>query len=359
MRPSLRQVFDQLVSEGKLAPEDERRVRSALAQQEQGTPWFVKAMIGGGAWVATLLFLVFLGLFGAFNSAGALIVFGAVMLGAAALLRRVGEGAFPVQCALALSLVGQGCLVIAVVEGGGGEIAAAAVLLVISCAWIVVFPDGVHRFLSTIAAAGSVLFLLYKVQLDVAISLGYAIIAAALVAAWLLPVRIEGRWSELRSPVGHGLAVSVLLAILPDSIGVREAGHALVGSAILALTVVVVELRVLRQVRGRLDAVAWGTVVGTLLVAAMTAQVPGLLAALVVMLLGVHRREPLLLGEGVVAFVFFVGWYYYALELTLLQKSIALVVSGGVLLAGAWFLSLRHPPARPAPAGPSLPEAAP
>lgn len=333
MRPTMREVFDQLVAEGLFAAEDAGRVGEAMAKEEAGPPWFVKALMGVGAWVATGMFLVFLGLLDLFDSTAALLIVGPLLVGAAVFLRTARGGPMATQTALSMSLVGQVMLVFAIAELAESLEVGALALLALSVLLIWVMPDPVHRFLSTLAVAASLFFLLYVLNEAVAPTIGFALLAAGTVAWWLPPPRLDGRLAQLRGPVGHGLAASMLVAILPDSLNLREGNHALIGSVILAAVVLWVEARLFIEARGKLDRTAWVALAVTALIAVATARVPGLQAALAVLLLSLHRREPLLFGEGATAFVFFLGWYYYALELSLLHKSLVLVVSGAALLA--------------------------
>ncbi|MDR2016337.1 MAG: DUF4401 domain-containing protein, partial [Burkholderiales bacterium] len=68
------------------------------------------------------------------------------------------------------------------------------------------------------------------------------------------------------------------------------------------------------------------------LLAAGTWPVPLALFALAVFFLGFSQRDKLLEGIGVVQLLWAVGYYYYALETTLLLKSLTLSVLGMALL---------------------------
>ena len=68
---------------------------------------------------------------------------------------------------------------------------------------------------------------------------------------------------------------------------------------------------------------------------------PGILLAIMLMVLGYARHERLLLATGVVLIPVFLFLYYYQLDLSLLQKSAALAGSGALLLAGRFYLRRR------------------
>jgi uncharacterized membrane protein len=79
----------------------------------------------------------------------------------------------------------------------------------------------------------------------------------------------------------------------------------------------------------------WILVLTSLLIFPST-RMPGILGGLLVLLLGYWRDDRSMLGLGMVFWVFFLGAYYYTMELDLLEKSIALLATGLLL-----FL-LRH-----------------
>ena len=65
---------------------------------------------------------------------------------------------------------------------------------------------------------------------------------------------------------------------------------------------------------------------------------PGILLAIMLMVLGYARHERPLLATGVLLIPVFLFLYYYQLDLSLLQKSAALAGSGALLLAGRFYL---------------------
>ena len=63
-----------------------------------------------------------------------------------------------------------------------------------------------------------------------------------------------------------------------------------------------------------------------------------ILAAVIALLLGYWRANTLLMGLATVFLLFFLGAYYYNLDITLLNKSYILMGTGAVLLVVRfWF----------------------
>jgi uncharacterized membrane-anchored protein len=93
--------------------------------------------------------------------------------------------------------------------------------------------------------------------------------------------------------------------------------------------------------------------VGVIALTALAAQSPAILTAVLVLVLGRLRKEPVLEGLGVVGLVGFAVWLYYGMHVSLLWTSGALVAAGVALVAArAWLL--RGGVAAVAPAGASV-----
>ena len=160
MRPmTVRRVLERLAPEVVLTAESEGAVRDALRQLRTGSPWYLRVLMAIGAWIGTSFLLSFVvGLFALILDGeieGAMLLFGLVLMGGAVALRRQVENDFLHQLALVVSFTGQGMFI-----GGVGATTeaiepAALAGLMVSGVLIAVFPDRVHRFLSTgLAVAG-------------------------------------------------------------------------------------------------------------------------------------------------------------------------------------------------------------
>ena len=97
---TMQQVVDGLRSEGLLPENSDDTVSSFLAQSQELQPWYIRSMVGFGAWLASLLLIGFVALVGFANETGFIIV-GALFIGAATFGRRQSDNDFVVQSALA------------------------------------------------------------------------------------------------------------------------------------------------------------------------------------------------------------------------------------------------------------------
>jgi hypothetical protein len=365
LKPSLRDVLSRLQSDGALPPLTSERALPALDawwRKHGATPWYVRVLIGGGAWVAALFLGLFLALvldvMGLDNSEGAFIVLGLMATGVGLALRRVSEHDFLGQLSLATGLAGQGLFVGGVGAASDSVVGAALAMLVLQVPLLVIHPDRIQRYLSTLGASGAVLVLLHKAAGWTGVELGLVALAAATHAVFLHQVWFQRQGLEsLASPLGFGL-VSVVFGMLTvrtlESVE-RTFREIPLGAPAFLLTLgfTAVALysayRMLEEHGLEAGGPVGLTVFAALgLTALLTLRTPGVIAAAGVLALAFHRRSVLLLGTAVAFLLTFGVFYYYDLALTLLAKSLALLGSGLVLLGLRLFV-LRRFPAAPSP----------
>jgi uncharacterized membrane protein len=105
--------------------------------------------------------------------------------------------------------------------------------------------------------------------------------------------------------------------------------------ATLALTglLLMLEYRLL-AVDGRLrqKKLSFFALGGTLALAAVSLNAPGIIGALFVLATGFHRGNRIITGLAVAFMAVFLSAYYYNMEITLLSKSYVLLASGAILL---------------------------
>ena len=80
-------------------------------------------------------------------------------------------------------------------------------------------------------------------------------------------------------------------------------------------------------------------VVAAALLGAGTLSTPGVVAGAAILVLGFDRRDRVLVGLAVLFLLCFGSFYYYSLQLTLLQKSGVLVASGLLVLGARDYLT--------------------
>ena len=310
------------------------------------SPWYVSAMVAVAAWIASIFLLVSLGIAlpAVLRGGTGSLVTGALVCAACAIVMRMrNDKLFVQQFAVALSLAGQALLAHAILDAHWRSPERWLMFALVEAGLVVASPVYVHRVLSTIAAAYAVRFAFAHAGLGVMFA---PLVAGAFVAAWscLRTRPVEG---ALWRPVMAGVALVGLLFVpaslvdmLAWQVGKPPVGGvalAWAAAAILAGVLLVAIRGILHDTgagpRSRTAGIAFAAGAGI----ALAAQpVPGLVVALVVLLVAFHEGSRTLTGLAIAGMIGALVHHYYALDATLLAKSGALLATGAiVLVAGA------------------------
>ena len=317
-------------------------------------PWYVRVMQGGSGWFGALFLLGFVGgLFSVlFRSAPATLVLGVVSCGAAILaFRRWPDSDFAGQLAFAVSLAGQAMIGYGLWKLLGERVGAvAAAMGLVLAVLFVLAPSYLHRVWSAWAAACCAWLALFDAELA---PLAPGLLAAAFAWLWLSDAALA-RFGARTQAAGWGLALAVAqlavvaamlwelrrlvgMAAVPAPYGAVD----WVGVALSAgLLVVLAGWLIVRQGRSAVSGTGLVALVGVAVVALLGVKAPGLAPAMVLLLVGFAAGSRELAGLGVLALLATLSHYYYALHVTLLEKSLLMAAAGGVLLL-AW-LALRR-----------------
>ncbi len=341
MTEPLRTVIDDLVKQNLLQPEVREKMAETLASSSDkpSMPWFINALIGFSVWMAIILFIAFIGAIDLLDSPSSAIVVGIVLIVCTVFLHHFKRDVlFFNHLALILNLTGQ----ILFIGGIGTETREVAIAAL--AAWfleivlISVYWDNILRFLGVLIATVAALVLLYYYQFYQGIHLLIVLIAAGAVWCWVAESShlTNEIMVSLYKPLGYGFVIALqtvlLLSILQDA---KFIPHFTWWYSTLGLTVVLLLLEYHLLCANNIPISSPGSIAilaGSLLVAILLYQSPGIIAAIIVLLLGFHRGNRILMGLSVIfLIVFFVAFYYY-LNITLLMKSITLMSAGLVLL---------------------------
>ncbi len=339
-----------------------------------GGPWYLQAVSGFGAWLAALLVLSMLGgLVGdLWSSTGArMLIGGALCAGAAVVARRVQaqaagarEGAFLAQFMLACALAGIALLGSVVVEHVHGSVRQAGALALLAAVLLAANPERVHRALMAWMLVVSVIAALWLLKLEPLISIGLAAVTAAL---WLG----QARWAAagllpVTAPVGVACAGMLVLLQAPDVVPPEVASQApfaldatrsaLVRCAGLAVMLAAAGIIAARRAgddglpvdsAGRTRSSRAPLLIGlfSVLLAAAAWRTPGVVACLLVWLLGTWAGRSQLVWYALAGLAAYLGMRYYALDMDLMDKGVAMIVVAAVLL-GARLVLPRVWPAR-------------
>ena len=339
---SIQAVIDQLILEGHLAEDIEDEIEEVLAVPEKSTPWFIQLMTGVGAWFTSMFFLAFiLGSLLIASEYGA-IFWGLVLIGAALFIdRQFQDSLFAQQIALVTSIVG-----IILFVGGIGIISESLpfttiVLIVVEIIMIIFFDSSIRRFLSTLVIIGAIVTLIYDGEFWFGISILSLIVMGLTIFMWKKPHSLDywQKWEAVHNPIAYALPIglfALLLLPLSDEFGNVDGRLITIGFSILAfiLALQIVKYYAPESSQQILPVLAMGIV----LISIPTLPTPGILGAVIILMLGFWNHNYLLMGISVIFLGLFIIIFYYNLDTTLLNKSYLLLATGFIAFGLRWLL---------------------
>lgn len=351
-----------------LAHEGLVRDASLPAREHAAMPWYVKLLSGFGAWLAALFVLGALGAasFGLLESAPARAGLGIVACGLCAYILRSRDrepGPFLAQFLTAISIAGAALVVSLLLDG---PLRLSATLLagaLVAAMLLIANPEPVHRLLMALGMVGCLTLASIQWGLH---PVACVVLALATSLIWLKQAGwTHARLGPLLVPVGMACAAALVLLPAYGPVGEllgREAGTALTGPGLaahapwltpagLAVVLAATILLVGRDLPHRVPAarVAWFpalAVAATAVVALAAWQAPGVIACLLVWVVGMAAGRPVLGGLALAGLAWYLLQLYYSLQTSLLGKGMALLGTGVVLLV-LHFVLARWPPSRP------------
>lgn len=310
-----RDLLDRLTRLELIEPEALDRLE-ALGSDRGGPPWFVRLLLGFGAWIASLCGVICLVLIEFFRDPGVLVACGVVGVAAATGLRRAVRGDFFSQLALAVCLTAQILFVVGAIWQLEEAAPSLFAILVFQAVTLLVYPDRTGRFLTALGLTGTLG--IAPEALDFPPLLVIIPLAIACAALWLKAPALQAR-SPIAAPVAYAFVVGLFIML-----GCWRPGWE--GGLVLALLLALLAYRL-----GGLFPMLCGLALGLAFI-----QGPGVAVALAFLLLGFYRRSVVLQGLSWVMLLASGIQYYYWLNLTLLVKSELMILSGIVLLLARW-----------------------
>ena len=346
MQRSVGAILAQLAAEGLAPAGSEERAREALAPElTDDLPWYMRAAVAVGAWVATTFVLFSLFAVAGIRDEGPAMAVGALLVGTGIFMRRKATTEFLRWAAVALSLAGLAMLTVGAKGVSDSTSFAAAVCLLVSLALIGLSPDATLRFLCTLSGTVALLAWLAGENGALAFDAGIVLLAPAVAYVWRsrLLQRSDRQW-EMLAPVGYALVVAFFGLLLARTLATsthaswsidvsRDAGALGPLPAIICTAALMTLVwKVLDEHGASLSTPAsFGALGGAVALGAVTLDSPGIVAGVAMLMLAFDRRNRVLLGMAAIFLIVFGSFYYYSLHLTLLAKSGVLVGSGLIL----------------------------
>jgi len=336
----VQQVFEQLQQEGMLDQGWENKLDRATEQIVDVQPWYVRTMIGFGSWIASLLLIVsILASTRSYERVTFALIAGLIFIIGATILRRASSHDFTVQMALAFCLAGQGILLYGIGDRHLSFESLLFVVILLQVLMVFIYPDRILRFLSVLFSVQAFVLLLFKGNAQEWL---HGLVFGLLLAFLLLEKNtcqlIERGWYERVAPVMYGLLIAALVVLMLSTIYIlpelgtrmRFFPYPWVSAVLSGLLFIAVIADILRRQSARAQVRLISLVMAVIFTLA-SLQMPGLIVASLLILLGYDRSLKLVLTLGFAFLTVFLVAWFYGLEVTLLTKSASLVSAGAVL----------------------------
>jgi hypothetical protein len=344
-RPWFGVLLDQLQEQLNL--DDTQRDRLLAGSQ---SPWWLSALLGLAAWLASILFIV--SLLGPWfvlidGTPGRAVAGVMLILLALWLFRR--QQLFASQVGLVLSLTGQGMLIFLLGEYLDTELDSwrplAVFSLLVSGILLWLPSSFLHRHLCALLALSSL-----AVLIGTGIGLAIYCVALAVITCTLWLHRrhwvSHSHAPQIRALTDAGTLISLILVMhahedmlehslelnLPEAAQWMHLVYSLGMGGLLVGTVAWL-------VRSAVGASYWFALGAAVLLAVLASPAPGFLLTLALGLavFQASNHSWLILMRAFATFYLFV--LYYSLHISLLDKSLLMIVSGALLLVCGWWIS--------------------
>ncbi len=321
-------------------------------------PWYIRAMVGFGAWLASLLLIGFItGL--SIAADGGYTVIGLLLILGAVLLRRQTHNDFLIQCAMACSLAGQALTAFGIADGfSHDEFEAFLVVgMAISALLFYLYPDRIHRVIMVMIATTEAATLIYVLEANALIPfLGPLLAALLLQLHFRQPALASGRFAPLLQPLTTGLMLSAFGLLMLSTVYLLpelEADFVFyprpwISTLLLGLELLLLGHRLWPEIAGDNGAKTRPLFyAGLVVIVACAWYAPGLVLGLMAVMMGVHTGRLTFIGAGIGFFALFLAAFFYGIEVSLLTKSYTLVATGLALLGFRWLFLRLLPPTQP------------
>lgn len=358
--PRMETVLNQLEAEGFIDSEAHTDSERALKSVVPDSPWYIQVMIALGAWMAAGCFLlaaafilnkvfedsnIYIDHWAAL--AGIILCSGATFYGWQAYNNR---GLFLGQITLAVCITGQ-LLLIAVLGRKYYEMQWLIGVIILELVILLVYPGQLQRFASALIIIASLTGIVLDENIYWGLSALAVLVAAGMVAVWVRHPFIDDHpiVRDLLRALAYALPIGLMgLLLLPMTnreinYHMPEFDQPLAVTGGLLLLLLYLEARILNgygfPLRSGLAYVFFG---GTILIAIPSLWTPGIIGALMVVVIGFWRSNPVIVGLATIFLALFIGSFYYILDTSASVKG-GLMVATGVVLLVLWLVTAVYP----------------
>jgi|GEM_PF-4038951 len=226
---------------------------------------------------------------------------------------------------------------------------ASLIVIALQIPFIALYPNAIYRFLATLVISSALFSIAFVLESAVLISLliGSLMFVAIVIWSDLLPARWQVYSPIMFHPVAYGAMLSAFVLLIyevtnryvPYYDDMLTTETAVITTIILFVGLILLEIVLMKEYKVSVRSpYAIAIYVVTLIVTLPVYATPGILAAIIGIVLAFRRRNRIVLILSNVYLAGFIIYFYYWLEFTLLTKSIVLMTTGVILIAARLLL---------------------
>lgn len=345
----------QKLSEKALIGKESKSIENFIIerQQHKELPLYLRALVGIGAFIATICFIGLIAIGMQINEKEGFVISGLIFVALAIGLQKLGgegdsiKGSFFIQSSFAFMATGKILFTIGmalILDFAWGVTIA---LLFITAVTYHVYRMSVDRFLSTFAVFFSVLVnVLWNKEFAGSREFllnGFTLLQVAGAAVLITNVKIKRDYIPLTYGLLFSLCASALFIASHTKFGYWQ-NKELVNPVFVTLLFTGSLVAVISWIVGGIKKLNAEPLIlaclGVVLLGLISA--PGIILSIILIVLGYAKHEKIMIIMGALLVPVFVFFYYYNLDISLMEKSILLIASGIVLLVSRFYMIFKE-----------------
>lgn len=325
-------------------------------QQDKELPLYIRVLIGVGAFLTSIFIIGFLSII-LFSNVDDIYtittVFGLLFIAAAIFLAHIVnhqqehsvKHSFFLQTSFAFMATGKSLLLFGLSKLFNSEWTISWVLLIMTISTYFVYKLSIDRFLSSFAFLFSVLVnIVNSTNLDsdtTILFIGFFLIQLTVALFLIISPRVKHPYLPIAYALIFSLCscvifiVSQRLFFISYHLNVVVINQVVNWMLVAALIFLILWINKF-QIKSTNIVLA---LIGSIVLGFISA--PGIILAILLMIIGYAKHEKLLIVLAGLLLPVFLFYFYYSLNVTLLQKSIILITSGVLLLAARFYLQFK------------------
>ncbi len=346
-------LLDKL-SEKELIVNNEKPIDTFIIEQQQNAelPLYLRALVGVGAFFASICFICLIVIGINISDDQSFIFSGLVFIALAIGLQKLGgdgnspKSSFFIQSSFALMATGKILFTFGISQILDTNWGVTIALLLITGLTYHIYQMSIDRFLSTFAVFFSVLVnILWDREFSGSRELllnGFIFLQIVGAMILVTNTKIKRDYIPLLYGILFSLCASALFLASHAKFGYWRQEE-FISPTFVTLLFTFSLLALIAWIIGDIKSLNTEPLrlacLGVILLGLISA--PGILLSLILMVLGYARHEKIMAIIGALLIPVFLFFYYYNLDISLMEKSGVLVGSGIALLAGHWYINFK------------------